>query len=54
MEITAAQEKMKIAEITETLYENKQQRSKTIKQVSSKQITNRGLSTSYLAQNNEE
>ena len=36
------------------LYENKQQRSKTIKQVSSRPITNLGLSTSYLAQNNEE
>ena len=54
VEITAAQEKLKIAEITEMLYENKQQRSKTIKQVSSRPITNLGLSTSYLAQNNEE
>ena len=52
-EITAAQEKLKIAEI-ETLNESKQQRSETIKQVSPRPITNHRPSTSYLAQNNEE
>ena len=38
----------------ETLYESKQQRSETIKQVSSRRITNLRPSTSYLAQNDEE
>ena len=53
-EITAATEKLKIAEMIETLYESKQQRSETIKQVSSRPITNLWPSTSYLAQNDEE
>ena len=53
-EITAAREKLKIAEMFETLYESKQQRSETIKQVSSRRITNLRPSTSYLAQNDEE
>ena len=53
-EITAAQEKLKIAEMIETLYESKQQRSETTKQVSSRPKTNFQPSTSYLAQNNEE
>ena len=39
-EITAAQEKLKIAEKTKTLYESKQQRSETTKQVSSRPKTN--------------
>ena len=45
---------MKIAEIIETHYENKQQRFETIKQVSSRSITNLRPSPSYLTQNNEE
>ena len=53
-EITAAQEELKIAEIIETHYENKQQRFETIKQVSSRSITNLRPSPSYLTQNNEE
>ena len=39
-EITAAREKLKIAEMIETLYESKQQRSEKIKQVSSRPIAN--------------
>ena len=53
-EITAAQEKLKIAEMIETLYESKQKKSETTKQVSSRPKTNLQPSTSYLAKNNRE
>ena len=53
VEITAAREELKIAEMIETLHEIKQQRSETTKQVLSRPITNPRPSISYLAQNNE-
>lgn len=53
-EITTAQEKSKIAEMIETLYESKQQRSEATKRVSSRPKRNLCSSTFYLAQNNEE